>query len=309
MHDQTDAGATLRRLMPAAAAALSLMLAWAAAAAHETPVQTADSAAAAAFHEWHTVPHPAAAEPRVVGTYTNGCVAGAAALPADGAGYQVIRMSRNRYWGHPELIRFLQDFGREVEAAGIGADGTGVLAIGDLAQPRGGPMPSGHASHETGLDADVWLRLDLPRLSFAAREGLEGVSVVDTDAWRVNGHFTDETATVIRLAASDPRVERIFVHPAIKRAMCERRWDDRSFLKTVRPWFGHIGHMHVRIGCPAGSPDCTPQAPPPPGDGCGAELASWFPDPNRPPAPAAPQADRPPPPPLPVQCAAVLGME
>ena len=80
-------------------------------------------------------------------------------------------MSRNRYWGHPELIRFLQDFGREVEAAGIGADGTGVLAIGDLAQPRGGPMPSGHASHETGLDADVWLRLDLPRLSFVSAGG------------------------------------------------------------------------------------------------------------------------------------------
>jgi penicillin-insensitive murein endopeptidase len=271
------------------------------------PVQTADSAAAAAFHDWHTVAHPVRQTPQVIGTYTNGCVAGAMALPPDGAGYQVVRLSRNRYWGHPDLIAFLEDYGRAVEAAGIGADGTGILAVGDLSQPRGGPMPSGHASHESGLDADIWLRTDLPRLPFLEREGLDDVSLVED--WRVTDAFTDETATLIRIAAADPRVERIFVHPAIKQAMCQRTWPDRSFLGTLRPWFGHTGHMHIRIGCPAGSPDCTRQAPPPPGEGCGAELASWFPDPDRPPAPPAPDTARPPPPPLPDRCLALLAVE
>ena len=31
------------------------------------------------------------------------------------------------------------------------------LLVGDMAQARGGPMLTGHASHQVGLDADIWL--------------------------------------------------------------------------------------------------------------------------------------------------------
>ncbi|MEM7444654.1 MAG: penicillin-insensitive murein endopeptidase [Pseudomonadota bacterium] len=251
--------------------------------------------------EFADIPTPAPGPAQSIGTYTNGCFTGGEMLPIDGAGYQVIRISRNRNWGHPALIDFLEDLGQSVAREGLG-----VALVADMNQPMGGPI-TGHASHELGLDADIWLRLDLPRLSANAREQLGAITMVDTSTndWRVTDDFTLRQAELIRLAASDPRVGRIFVHPAIKQAMCEIDWPDRSFLQTVRPWYGHDSHMHVRINCPANNPQCRLQSPPPAGDGCGAELQSWFPDPNRPPPP--PAGPRPPPPPLPAGCLALLG--
>jgi penicillin-insensitive murein endopeptidase len=245
------------------------------------------------------IPGPAPGPAQSIGTYTNGCFSGGQMLPIDGPGYQVIRTSRNRNWGHPALVEFLQDFGRAVEREGLG-----VALIGDMNQPMGGPI-TGHASHELGLDADIWLRLDLPRMSVGQREALSAIAVVDTSTydWRVTDDFSLVQAEMIRLAASDPRVGRIFVHPAIKLAMCQIGWPDRSFLRTIRPWVGHDSHFHVRLNCPAGNSDCRFQSLPPAGDGCGAELQSWFPDPNRaPPPPSTPR----PPPPLPAGCVALL---
>lgn len=244
---------------------------------------------------------PAAGPAQSIGTYTNGCFTGGQMLPIEGVGYQVIRTSRNRNWGHPALIAFLEDFGRAVEREGLG-----VALVGDMNQPMGGPI-SGHASHELGLDADIWLRLDLPRLSVGARESLSAITMVDTSTydWQVTDDFTLRQAEMIRLAASDPRVGRIFVHPAIKLAMCQIDWPNRSFLRIVRPWFGHDSHFHIRLNCPADNNDCRFQTLPPPGDGCGAELQSWLPDPNRPPPPATPSTPRTPPP-LPAGCLALL---
>lgn len=255
--------------------------------------------AAASDSYWSAVDRPLEGVPRVIGAYANGCVAGARSLAPEGKGYQVIRLSRDRHYGHPALIRFLKDLGQRVSAAGLGR-----ALVADMAQPRGGPMPSGHTSHQTGLDADIWLRLDLPLLSLEAREDVTAVLMVDRDRWTVDQSvWGDPQADMIRLAASDPRVARIFVHPAIKQDLCTRRWDDRSWLRTVRPWYGHDSHFHIRLHCPVGDTACEAQAPPPPGDGCGQELASWMPDPNAPPAPA-----RPPPPPkiLPVACQALI---
>jgi penicillin-insensitive murein endopeptidase len=36
--------------------------------------------------------------------------------------------------------------------------------------------------------------------------------------------------------------------------------------------------MHVRLTCPDGEAGCVAQAPPPPGNGCGDQLAWWFTD-------------------------------
>jgi penicillin-insensitive murein endopeptidase len=242
-----------------------------------------------------TTPSPGAPAP--VGTYSNGCLLGGEALAPEGEGFQVVRLSRHRYYGHPTLIEFLTDLGRRVAQAGLGR-----MLVADLAGPRGGPL-SGHASHEIGLDADIWLRLGLPLLPAAAREELHSTLLVDRERFTVNGAWTDDHATLIRMAAEDPRVARIFVHPAIKIAMCEMEWADRSFLRTIRPWFGHDSHMHVRLVCPEGAALCEPQTPVPPGDGCDATLYSWIPDPGRPPPPAT---VRPPPPPLPLVCQRAL---
>ena len=116
--------------------------------------------------DWGGFAMPSPAPSHAVGTYSNGCLLGGAPLPPEGAGYQVVRLTRERYYGHPALIDYLVDLGTRAEAAGLGP-----ILVADLSAPRGGPL-SGHASHEIGLDADVWLRLGVPELSRAEREGL-----------------------------------------------------------------------------------------------------------------------------------------
>ncbi|HYD32137.1 MAG TPA: penicillin-insensitive murein endopeptidase [Azospirillaceae bacterium] len=232
----------------------------------------ATQAPAAEPASWNTVRGPVAGPARSIGGYARGCVAGAVALPQEGAGFQVIRLSRQRFFGHPLLVDFLRNFGRKMEKAKLG-----VALVGDMSQPRGGPMSFGHASHQIGLDVDIWLRLDLPKLSPGARENVREVSMVDfTSQWVDRRAWTDAQAEMIRLAAGDPRVSRIFVNPVIKQALCRRDWADRSWLRMVRPWHGHDGHMHVRLNCPADSPACEAQKPLPPGDGCD-EAGSWLP--------------------------------
>lgn len=248
--------------------------------------------------DWGSFTEPSPGTPAVIGSYANGCLTGAEALPLDGPGYQVVRPSRLRYFGHPELIAFVQEFTNALAAEGIGP-----IAVADLAQPRGGPMTYGHVSHETGLDVDVWFRLDLPRLPQNGREALDDISMVDAETGQLDpALWRPEMARMLQIAASDPRVARIFVNPVIKQAMCAGDWEDRDFLRRLRPWRGHDGHFHIRLNCPADSPDCQPQNPPPAGDGCGADLMAWF-EPPPPTAPAAtPPAPRPAPPPLPAAC-------
>lgn len=224
---------------------------------------------------------PAALKSRAIGSYAKGCLAGAVALPTDGKGWQVMRLSRNRNWGHPELIDYLEDLAGDAPALGWRG-----LLVGDIAQPRGGPMPSGHASHQIGLDADIWLK-PMPdhRMTREERENVSAVSMLK-GPMDVKGadrsvdpkKFTSIHAKLIRRAAQDPRVARIFVSPAIKKALCEFETGDRSWLRVVRPWWGHHYHFHVRISCPKGSSGCQDQAPPPPGDGCGAQLTYWLSD-------------------------------
>ena len=213
--------------------------------------------------------------PAVFGSYTRGCLSGAAQLPVDGPHWQVLNPSRNRAWGHPELVALVKSL-----AERVADDGHRGLLIGDLAQPRGGPMPSGHTSHQVGLDADIWLTaLPARRLSAKDLEDYEPPSLVDFSALRVTSGFGDAQYSMLRRAAETPGVERIFISPPIKRAMCDRTpTGDRSWLRKLRPWTGHAAHMHVRLTCPAGSDDCKAQDEPPEGDGCGAELQSWFTD-------------------------------
>ncbi|WP_448205763.1 penicillin-insensitive murein endopeptidase [Azospirillum sp. sgz302134] len=220
---------------------------------------------------WSQVSGPSSGPAQSIGGYAAGCIAGAQPLAGEGAGYQVIRMSRQRYYGHPDLVDYLKDFGRKVAAAGLGS-----ALVGDMGQARGGPMSFGHASHQIGLDADIWLRLDLAPMGRNAREGLTEIKYVDYDRMRVTADWSDRQANLIRIAASDPRVARIFVNPAIKLAMCRHNWPNRDFLRKLRPWHGHDGHMHIRLSCPANSPQCEEQRDIPDGDGCGDELESWL---------------------------------
>ncbi len=248
---------------------------------------------------WHLVRAPSPGPSQAIGGYTHGCLAGGVALPLDGIGFQVVRPGRHRYFGHPVLIEYLESLGRRTHAAGLP-----LFNIGDMAQPRGGPMNSGHASHQVGLDVDIWLRLDLPLLPRNHRDDLKEVTMVDSSAMSVTKPpWSQAQADLIRLAARDPKVVRIFVNPAIKIELCRRTTGDRDWLHLIRPWYGHDDHIHVRLACPPDSPLCEAQKPVPPGEGCDAELASWLVE-------AKPQIPKPPAPPppnpvLPQACSSV----
>jgi penicillin-insensitive murein DD-endopeptidase len=220
---------------------------------------------------------PAAMPTRVIGFYSKGCIAGAEALPINGDTWQVMRLSRNRNWAHPDMIALLE---RLSAKAHKDAGWPGIL-IGDMAQPRGGPMITGHASHQIGLDADVWLT-PMPdhRLSREEREEMSAVMMVRSDRLDVDSKvFTPGHLAVIRDAAQEPRVQRIFVNAAIKKALCREAKGDRSWLSKIRPMYGHDYHFHIRITCPAGAKQCEPQTPPPEGEGCSAaDFAYWFQD-------------------------------
>ncbi|WP_306026277.1 penicillin-insensitive murein endopeptidase [Oceaniradius stylonematis] len=222
-------------------------------------------------------PLPAATEARVHGFYSSGCIAGAVAMPIDGPNWQAMRLERNRRWGHPDLIALVQRLSREAAA-----DGWPGLLVGDISQPRGGPMLSGHASHQVGLDADIWLtKMPNRRLTQSERANTSAVSVLKQGTIHVDpAIWTAEHAKLLRRAASYGAVERLFVHPGIKRAMCDAygadRGNDRWMIK-IRPYYGHHYHFHIRMKCPADSPNCRPQDPvPASGNGCDASLDWWF---------------------------------
>ena len=213
-------------------------------------------------------------EARSFGFYSRGCLAGAVALPVNGETWQVMRLSRNRMWGHPEMIRFLERFARRVPQV---SNWPGIL-VGDISQPRGGPMLTGHASHQIGLDADIWLTpMPRKRLDSDDRENMSAINMARSD-WRdVNPkNWTPAHNRLIKAAASEARVERIFVNPALKVALCREAGSDKAWLNKVRPIWGHNYHFHIRLSCPAGMEGCQGQEPPNFGDGCGAELDGWV---------------------------------
>ncbi len=236
---------------------------------------------------------PAATKPSVHGFYSKGCFAGGIAIATDGPHWQAMRLSRNRRWGHPELIGLIERLSND--ATKYGWPG---LMVGDISQPRGGPMLTGHASHQIGLDADIWLT-PMPdrRLSASEREKISARTVlknggkslyVDDKVW------TPAHTGLLKTAASYSQVQRILVHPGIKKKLCDTVTGDRSWLQKIRPFWGHHYHFHIRITCPKDSPGCRPQAAVAKGEGCGKSLAWWFTDepwrPAKPGAKAKPKA-------------------
>lgn len=137
---------------------------------------------------------------------------------------------------------------------------------------------SGHASHQIGLDADIWLmRPPRSRYSTQEREEISAVSVLLPDKREVSSTvWKRDHSVLIKAAAEDERVARVFVNPAIKRALCDGEDGDREWLRKIRAWYGHDAHIHVRLHCPDSDSKCRDQIPPPRGDGCGAELDWWF---------------------------------
>src|SRR5437660_10106293 len=252
---------------------------------------------------------PANLQTRTIGFYSKGCLAGAVALPINGTTWQVMRLSRNRNWGHPNLVQFLERLAEQAPKTGWHG-----LLVGDMSQPRGGPMLTGHASHQVGLDADIWLTPAPDRqLSRGEREEMSATMMVREDRLDIDPKvFTPGHLVVIRAAAQEPTVQRIFVNAAIKKALCREAKGDRSWLHKIRPMYGHDYHFHIRIKCPPGSGECESQPDPGADEGCKpGDLAFWFKDsiihpkrPKEPPKPKPPMTMAQ----LPPACRQVLNM-
>ena len=229
--------------------------------------------------------------PDAFGTYAKGCLAGAEQMPETGPTWQAMRLNRNRNWGHPDMIRFL----KRLSASAAAQPGWKGIYIGDISQPRGGPMTSSHQSHQLGLDADIWLlppkRLNLSR---AEREALSSKTVRSKDWRTVNGNWTPAHMEVIKAAASDPAVDRIFITAPAKVWMCKHAKGNRKWLQKVRPYWGHHYHFHVRLKCPKGSTICKTQKPTVKqlsknATGCDKDLNWWVTTALEPPDPNAPK--------------------
>lgn len=230
-----------------------------------------------------------------VGSYAKGCGAGMVELPETGPTWQAMRLSRNRNYGQPDLVAYIEDLSRFARDR-LGWAG---LYVGDMSQPRGGPMTSGHSSHQIGLDADIWMlppaRLNLTR---GEREEISSVAVRSADQLSVTRAWTPAHVALLEAAASDPRVDRIFVAAAVKIEMCKTaKRSDKKWLQKIRPIYGHDTHFHVRLKCPKGASLCETQKPTVSelsngGNGCDDTLMYWVsdaylnPEPSKEPAPA-----------------------
>lgn len=260
--------------IPAALAALVFM--HGALSAQEAPVSRADFGQTAASQLFGSLETATLKSPAIYGGYSRGCGDGFVELAENGPTWQAMRLSRNRNWGHPRLLDFIKRLSRE--AVGHGWKG---LYVGDMSQPRGGPMKSGHVSHQNGLDVDIWMlppeRLDLTRRE---REEISSISIRSDDRTGVTDAFTPSHMAILRSAAEDPAVDRVFVSPPAKILMCERAGDDREWLRKIRPLAGHHAHFHVRLKCPPDSGSCKSQRPTVAelsGDGVGCdETLTWW---------------------------------
>src|SRR6185503_20148424 len=201
---------------------------------------------------------PSIGKAMAIGYYPRGCLQGGVPLPVTGKTWQVMRLSRNRNWGHPELVKFLERFA----PAAAKATGWHGILVGDMAQPRGGPLPFGHMSHQIGLDVDIWF-MPMPghTLSKDEREKTSAINLVADDWKHVNPKtWSPADVAFIRTAAEQPEVERVLVNAAIKKEICRMQGDKHpDWMEKVRPWYGHHDHIHVRLKCPADSPNCRKQ--------------------------------------------------
>lgn len=255
-------------------------------------------------------PAPSAPAPgpvRVIGTGDSGCIAGAVRLPDTAPGMQTVRLSRSTFWGHPDTIAALLSLARQAQQAGLPD-----LYMNDISNPRGGPLAGIHGSHQRGLDADVWLDVAGPHpwLPPEQRETIEPRSLVHADGrdidlsvWQKPEHMA-----LVRMATALPGIDRVLVNPAIKQQLCRDVTGDRTWLRRVRPWYGHSAHMHLHFRCPlmpnGVQSECIDQQPPPEGEGCDASLQWWFDQLDN---PLQPESRPPPKPkPLPAACNTIM---
>jgi len=258
-------------------------------------------AAGTAHAQYGPLGAPAPGPLRIVGGGSNGgCIAGASSLPDQGEWYQTIHGKISNFWGAPVTVQGITLLAQKAHANGLPP-----LLIEDISRPRGGPMPGGHVSHQVGLDVDVAIDMRMRGyLNEDQRASIKIASLVRPDYRDIEPSMWGEAVTrLLWLAVTLPGVDRVLVNAAIKQQLCRTVTGDRSWLRFIRPYYGHAAHMHINFKCPPGQAECVTRAPPPPGDGCD-QLQWWFDQLNAPTKPPGPPKPRPR---LPEACYAMFG--
>ena len=199
-------------------------------------VTTSPPAARSFDPRWGRVATPKPGPARAIGQPGAGCVQGAKALPLRGPGWMVVHPERHREFGLPALLAYLRDLASHTRREHLG-----LLCVGDLGQPRGGPMPTGHRSHQIGIDADIWYGPSA-KPSFSGQASAPP-AMVDLRNGKLLPAWNSRVARLIEVAAADATVDRVFVHPVIKRALCQDKGRAGPWLQRVRPWWGHHDHF------------------------------------------------------------------
>ena len=101
----------MRSLLPGSRAA-----AWRSACCWRLALASETSAAELAKTLFGAERLPAAAAPQSFGFYSKGCFAGGVAIATDGPNWQAMRLSRNRRWGHPTLIKLIEKLSADAAA-------------------------------------------------------------------------------------------------------------------------------------------------------------------------------------------------
>lgn len=207
-----------------------------------------------------------------VGTYNNGCMIYPSELPQNGEGYRSPRFSRRHNFANPEMLKFIDDLSYRVKEK----YGKQIL-VSDISKNNGGPIPFLHSSHQTGLDADIWYRLYDPQQNLTQDdlENLQPVNMVSKDWKNISEFWSVDNEDILRTAAQDSKVDRIFVNPVIKKQFCSK-YKNEPWQAKIRPWWRHNEHFHVRLKCPANSPECEMKGDPIKGSGCDGTLDWWF---------------------------------
>lgn len=208
-----------------------------------------------------------------IGAYNNGCFIGGEKLPISGVGYEVMKIERKRSYGNPELIKFIEDFAKKFNKK------TGKkLLISDLSQENGGPMHGDHASHQIGLDADIWNSFANHNQKFTPdeRNKTSANEIVKPDGKNLTKNWNEDNEIAIFAAAEEAKVDRIFVNAAIKNKLCKKYPKNANHYK-IRSWWGHDKHFHVRLKCPTSSPECeASKALDVADNGCKPEQLDWW---------------------------------
>ncbi len=160
------------------------------------------SAGSLAATPWQKITQPIGGSAQSIGAFSNGCIVGAEALPLSAPGYQVMRTDQRRYFGHPDLVQFIQRLSNQVHNKGMG-----TVLIGDMGMPAGGRFNGGHASHQTGLDVDIFLQLPQTRWTSSQLLKPQALDLVASDGKHVvPSLWSPQISQLIKLAAEDSEV-------------------------------------------------------------------------------------------------------